>query len=93
MYLSELNIKHFRSIKDISLTFNPGINVLIGENNAGKTTVIDALRICLGYRDHDGLRVSKSDFHVSKESSTLKSIEFDLSFEITGDVEMGYFIE
>ena len=93
MYLSELKIKHFRSIKDISLTFNPGINVLIGENNAGKTTVIDALRICLGYRSQDGLRVSKSDFHISKESSTLKSIEFDLSFEITDDVEMGYFIE
>ena len=93
MYLSELKIKHFRSIKDISLTFNPGINVLIGENNAGKTTVIDALRICLGYRSQDGLRVSKSDFHISKDSSTLKSIEFDLSFEITDDVEMGYFIE
>ena len=35
MYLSELKIKHFRPIKDISFTFNPGINVLIGENNAG----------------------------------------------------------
>ena len=93
MYLSKLNIKHFRSIKDISLTFNQGINVLIGENNAGKTTIIDALRLCLGYRDQNGLRVSKTDFYISKDTSTLNPIEFDLSFKITDDVEMGYFIE
>lgn len=93
MYLYNLKIKHFRSIKDISLNFNQGINVLIGENNAGKTTIIDVLRICLGYRDQDGLRVSKSDFHISKDDSNLKPIEFDLSFKITDDVEMGYFIE
>lgn len=71
MYLSKLNIKNFRSIKEISLAFNQGINVLIGENNAGKSTIIDALRICLGYRNQDGLRVSKNDFYISKDSSNL----------------------
>lgn len=93
MYLSEFKIKHFRSIKDITLNFNQGINVLIGENNAGKTTIMDALRICLGYRDQNGLRVSKTDFYISKDASILNSIEFDLSFEITDTVEMGYFVE
>ena len=93
MYLSKLKIKNFRSIKDIELDFSQGINILIGENNAGKTTIIDALRICLGYRDQDGLRVKKEDFHISNNENELKPIEFDLSFEKDEDVEMGYFIE
>lgn len=93
MYLKELKIRNFRSIKDITLNFSKGINILIGENNAGKTTIIDVLRICLGYRDQDGLRVNKNDFHISQYDETLKPIEFDLSFEKDIDEEIGYFIE
>lgn len=93
MYLTELKIRNFRSIKDIALNFSKGINILIGENNAGKTTIIDALRICLGYRDQDGLRVTKNDFHISITNENLKPIEFDLSFKKDVDEEIGYFIE
>lgn len=93
MYLKELKIRNFRSIKDITLNFSRGINILIGENNAGKTTFIDVLRICLGYRDQDGLRVNKNDFRISQYDETLKPIEFDLSFERDKDEEIGYFIE
>ena len=93
MYLTELKIRNFRSIKDIELNFSKGINIVIGENNAGKTTIIDALRMCLGYRDQDGLRVTKNDFHISITDKNLKPIEFDLSFKKDVDEEIGYFIE
>lgn len=93
MYLKELKIRNFRSIKDITLNFSRGINILIGENNAGKTTIIDVLRICLGYRDQDGLRVNKNDFYISQYDEPLKHIEFDLSFEKDKNEEIGYFIE
>ncbi|MYL57491.1 AAA family ATPase [Virgibacillus halodenitrificans] len=45
MYISKLNIKNFRCFDDIDIEFNEGINVLIGSNNAGKTTVIKALEL------------------------------------------------
>ena len=93
MYLNELNIKNFRSIHDITLTFSKGINILIGENNAGKSTIIDALRICLGYKSQDGLKVSKNDFYISSKSKDLETIEFNLSFKTTEDIEKAYFIE
>ena len=48
MYLSRLHISKFRVFDDITLYFKNGINILIGENNSGKTAIIDALRICLG---------------------------------------------
>ena len=29
----------------VTLTFNQGVNAIIGENNSGKSSVIDAIRI------------------------------------------------
>ena len=63
MYLETLSIKKFRSINDITLEFNKGVNIIIGENNAGKSAIIDALRICLSigkqWRDI-GIRMMKT---------------------------------
>lgn len=39
MIIKRLNIKNFGKIHDKSLEFSPGINVLYGENESGKTTV------------------------------------------------------
>ena len=41
MYLSRLHISKFRVFDDITLYFKNGLNILIGENNSGKTAIID----------------------------------------------------
>ncbi|GAA0846370.1 AAA family ATPase [Bifidobacterium pullorum subsp. gallinarum] len=45
MYISKLRIENFRCFRDSTIEFNEGLNVLIGSNNAGKTTVIKALEL------------------------------------------------
>ncbi|RST72490.1 DUF2813 domain-containing protein [Siminovitchia acidinfaciens] len=45
MFISRLNINNFRCFDEIEIEFNEGMNVLIGSNNAGKTTVIKALEL------------------------------------------------
>ncbi|MEU8522430.1 AAA family ATPase [Streptomyces sp. NPDC048577] len=45
MYLRQLDIKNFRSCYDIEVEFRPGITLLVGENNSGKSNVIEALRL------------------------------------------------
>lgn len=47
MYIEKLTIKKFRSIEYLVVEFNKGLNIIVGENNVGKTTIIDAIRICL----------------------------------------------
>lgn len=42
-HLQSLQLHQFRNIQQASLTFSPGLNVLIGDNAAGKTSVIEAL--------------------------------------------------
>lgn len=44
MYLQCLHVQGFRSLADTTVTFQPGTTVLVGENNAGKSNVIDAVR-------------------------------------------------
>ncbi|WP_371914526.1 AAA family ATPase [Pseudomonas sp. NFACC25] len=41
MYLAELTIKNFRKLRDAKLKFQPGLNVLVGPNNLGKSAVSD----------------------------------------------------
>tara|TARA_R110000787_G_scaffold453_1_gene1718 strand:- start:2336 stop:4243 length:1908 start_codon:yes stop_codon:yes gene_type:complete len=51
---------------------NPGLNLLVGENDAGKTSFIDAIRFCLGTNSKERLFLAESDFH---EDETSLSIE------------------
>jgi putative ATP-dependent endonuclease of OLD family len=94
MFLQSFNIRNFRAIASIDLEFQKGVNVLIGENNAGKSAIIDALRICLSYgsswRD---LSIDFSDFYVNRQDCALRppEIQFHLYFSITDPDEAGWF--
>ncbi len=94
MYIEKFIIKNFRGIEDITLSFNKGLNVLIGENNAGKTAIIDALRVCLSYgNQRREIYISQSDFHIDKNtiSDEKSDIEFHLYFHIDIPEETGWF--
>ena len=52
MYLQELRISNFRCFSEPqTIEFSKGINVLVGENDSGKTAIIDAIRIVMGTTD------------------------------------------
>lgn len=67
MYIAELKIKNFRCFgadgTALTLPLNAGLTALVGENDTGKTAVVDALRFALGTRDQEYFRVQESDFH------------------------------
>ncbi len=45
MYISKFHIRNFKCFQDVTLYFNPEMNVLTGVNNAGKTTLLEALAL------------------------------------------------
>jgi putative ATP-dependent endonuclease of OLD family len=67
MFISKIKIENFRLFGSgdhaFVLYLNPGLTALVGENDAGKTAVIDALRLVLGTRDQEYLRLEPADFH------------------------------
>lgn len=49
MKLKEVSIQHFRSLKNTCVKFQKDLTVLIGENNSGKSSVLDLLEYALNY--------------------------------------------
>ena len=45
MQLKNLNLSNFRSFSNESILFEPRLTVLVGENNGGKSNIIDAIRL------------------------------------------------
>jgi putative ATP-dependent endonuclease of OLD family len=80
MYLAELSIKNFRRLNDATLRFVPGLNVLVGPNNIGKTAVVDALRALLAGADDPYPRFDKDDIHIPKSGAAATEIRFEYIF-------------
>jgi len=45
MHLSELDLINFRSFPNETVYFERELTVLVGENNGGKSNIIDAIRL------------------------------------------------
>ena len=69
MFLTRINIANFRGIRQLSLNLDDS-TILIGENNTGKTTVLDALQACLSRNlNRRGSIFSEYDYHLSDGDS------------------------
>ncbi|WP_428274198.1 AAA family ATPase [Candidatus Palauibacter sp.] len=47
MIVKRLKVANVRAIEAVEFQFQPGINLIVGVNGAGKTSVLDSLRVCL----------------------------------------------
>ena len=94
MYLKNFQIKNFRCIEDLTLEFDKGLNVIIGENNTGKSAVIDALRLSssIGLERRE-IFLSPDDFFTNKFGEKTNEIEFHLKFSDISEEEQGIFVE
>jgi putative ATP-dependent endonuclease of OLD family len=61
MFLAKVRILNYRCFADQTVKFRPGVNVLLGENNAGKTTIVKALGLVLDQKVRR--RPTFFDFH------------------------------
>lgn len=88
MHLSRIRIINYKSYLDSgNIFFKPGINVVIGPNNSGKTALLEALSLHIANKPHKGEKApkypstgwsptSKVEFTVSLESEELDDYKF-----------------
>lgn len=87
MYLKEVRIWNFRKYGQdgdnpgLVVKFHKGINLLVGENDAGKTTIIDAIKIALQTHSNEFLKVVEEDFHIIDENNSASEIKIQCLFE------------
>lgn len=84
MYIKKLEIKNFRVFdeKGITLQFNKGVNAIIGENNSGKSAVMDAIRIAYSTVTYKkDIFFTRGDFHVNEDGNVADVAFFDIYLE------------
>lgn len=82
MYISQLSIQGYKNtfIKS-TISLNKGLNVLVGENGCGKTTIINALRF-LFREPESNYAISTDDFYSSLDGTEKSnSIQVDAIFK------------
>lgn len=47
MFVESLKLQNFKGISEVKLDFDPNVNLIVGINGVGKSSVLDALRILL----------------------------------------------
>lgn len=47
MFIKQLKLKNYRLFSDIKISFQQGMNVLVGKNSTGKSTILEALDFLL----------------------------------------------
>ena len=48
--LNQLHVKNFALIEDLTLSLEPGLNIITGETDAGKSILLGALGLLSGQR-------------------------------------------
>ncbi|PSL45945.1 DNA replication and repair protein RecF [Salsuginibacillus halophilus] len=52
MYIENLTLRGFRNYSEVSLTFEPAVNVIIGSNAQGKTNIMEAIYVLAMGKSH-----------------------------------------
>ena len=71
MYLKHIRAKNYRAFGDgtsapaLDWELNPGLNILVGENDAGKSGIVDSIRQVLLTTSYEPVRLFEQDFHIN----------------------------
>ena len=97
MWISSLQLENFRNYRQLALNFEPGINLLIGENGAGKTNLVEAC-VYLSMLESHRVTGYGSLIHSESASSQLSlkakndSREISVAAELNRDKPNRYFL-
>jgi putative ATP-dependent endonuclease of the OLD family len=85
MYISQLSLVNFRGFSndETVIHFKEGINVILGENNAGKTTVIKALDILFNNKSTKRLSINDFNRNISIDSLKTAPPQITISAKLT----------
>jgi hypothetical protein len=84
MQLKHLTLTYIRAFNHAEITFQPGMNLIVGINGVGKSTILDTLRILLSQiLSHlSQSRRTALDFEIADISINQAALTAELTFEI-----------
>lgn len=105
MFLSELKLWNFRkygikskgefeqSEPGLTIHFHEGVNVIIGENDSGKTTIVDAIRYVLHTKSGEYIAIDEKDFYKPEKGTRSFQMKIECVFRKLSANDAGLFLE
>lgn len=95
MHLNKVTVKNFKAITDMELNFTPGVNLLIGDNGTGKSSMLEAVGVAISgiFKSISGVStkgISQNDIHFKTKGKGDASTEisYGVPTEITAFIDM-----
>ena len=73
MYIKTLKLKNYRNYEEIELNFDPNINIIYGNNAAGKTNLLESIYMCSTSKSHKNIK-ENDIINFNKQESHIKLI-------------------
>ncbi|WP_154990823.1 ATP-dependent nuclease [Priestia megaterium] len=100
MFLKKIKIWNFRKFGEfeggkpgLELEFHKNFNLLIGENDSGKSAIIDAIHFTLGTVSSENIKIKEEDFYVDNTGESSNEIKIECIFAELNKQEAGLFLE
>lgn len=100
MYLSTLRLWNFRKYcamadgkPGLEIHFQEGVNVLIGENDSGKTAIVDAIRYVLRTQSGEFVQFEDKDFYQEPDGNRKDEFKIECVFDGINEQDAGLFWE
>ena len=87
MNLARFKITNLRAIETAEFSFQPGFNLIVGVNGVGKTSVLDALAVCLSAitKQTNQIRIPVEGFVEDDIRIGAEALTVECSFDLGGD--------
>lgn len=100
MYLATLKLWNFRKYCEgpdgspgLEVHFHEGLNVLIGENDSGKTAIMDAIRYALKTQSGEFIQFDDKDFYQDQNGNRKEEFKIECVFDGLSEQDNGLFWE
>lgn len=88
MVISKLYIKNFRGYEEQTIELHKDLNVIIGKNDVGKSTILEALEI---FFNNNTIKIDVLDLNKKRANKEDRDITIQVSFEV--DSKKSYTID
>lgn len=99
MFVSSVKLFNFRQFKSeegkpgLDITLHKGLNALIGENDSGKTAIIDAIKLVLLTQSNEYVRPVEEDFYINGDGISANEFLIECKLEEFTQNEAKNFVE
>ncbi|SDI19455.1 AAA family ATPase [Mucilaginibacter sp. P25] len=91
VYLNKVHLKGYKSIEDVTIDFQKGLNILIGKNGAGKSNFLEMINLAIGFKRNVKLPFRSS--RLEYKSIDDHNFAVELEREVPAKTEEGYLVD